>query len=113
LTAFTYEWGEKLEVLLIHRPKGILPPELLKASIQVGKEVIIKGPLGGCKLLASYTARNQMLIVCIVDTPTMDDVIPVVEQMMMVGWDTEIIPVEKSITALPKMEKALEQMAKK
>jgi hypothetical protein len=102
-----------MELLLIHRPKGILPPELMKASIEVGNQIIIKGPLGGCRLLASYTARNQMLIVCIVDAPSMDDVIPVCEQMLMVGWETEIIPVEKSVVALPKMEKALAQMAKK
>ena len=98
---------------MIHRPRGILPPELMKASIEVANQIIIKGPLGGCKLLASYTARNQMLIVCIVDTTSMDEVIPIVEQMMMVGWDTEIIPVEKTIVAFPKMEKALAQMAKK
>ena len=102
-----------MEVLLIHRPRGMLPPELMKASIEVGNQIIIKGPLGGCKLLASYTARNQMLIVCIVDTPSMDEVIPIVEQMMMVGWDTEIIPVEKTIVAFPKMEKALAETAKK
>jgi hypothetical protein len=102
-----------MEVLLLHRPKGMLPPELMKASIEVGKEIIIKGPLGGCKLLASYTARNQMLIMCLVDTPSMDDVVPMVEQMMMIGWDTEIIPVEKSLVALPKMEKAIAQMVKK
>jgi hypothetical protein len=102
-----------LDVLLIHRPRGVLPPELMKASIDVGNEFIIRGPLGGCKLLASYTALNQMLMVCIVDAPSMDDVVPIVAQMMTVGWDTEIIPVEKTVVALPKMEKALEQISKK
>lgn len=102
-----------MEVLLLHRPRGQLPPELLKASMEIGKQILARSPSGGGKLIASYTARNQMLIICLVDTPSMDSVIPTCEQMNMVGWDTEIIPIEKSADAAPKMEKALAEMLKK
>jgi len=102
-----------MEVLLLHRPKGILPPELMKAVMEVAKQILTKGPLGGGKLIASYAARNQMLIICLIDTPSMDSVIPTCERLMMMGVDTEIIPVEKSADASPKFEKALAEMLKK
>jgi hypothetical protein len=38
---------------------------------------------------------------------------PDLERMVMMGIDTEIIPVEKSADAGPKMEKALAEMLKK
>lgn len=85
----------------------------MKASIEVGKRIVAGGPLsGGGKLIASYAASNQALIICIVDTPSLDSVVPTCEQMNMIGWDTEIIPVEKSADATPKMEKALAEMEK-
>jgi len=94
-----------MEVLLLHRPRGILGPELLKAAMELEKQIIAKGG-------TSYVARNYGLIICLVDTPSIDNVIPTCEQMNMIGWDTEIIPVEKSADAMPKMEKALAEMAK-
>jgi len=47
-----------------------------------------------------------MLVICLVDTPSIDNVIPIVEKMMMMGVDTEIIPIEKTIDFTPKIEKA-------
>jgi hypothetical protein len=102
-----------MEVLLLHRPRGILPPEFMKANMEIAKQILTKGPPGGGKLIASYVARNQNLVICLVETPSMDNVIPTLERMMMVGVDTEIIPVEKSADALPKMEKAMAEMMKK
>lgn len=101
-----------MEVILLHRARGILGPELMKASIEVGKQILTRSPQGGGKLIASYAASNQALIICIVDTPSLDSVVPTCEQMNMIGWDTEIIPVEKSADATPKMEKALAEMEK-
>ena len=95
-----------MEVLLLHRPRGQLPPELMKASMELGKQIMAKGG-------TTYIARNQMLIICIADVPSMDSVIPSSEQMNMVGWDTEIIPIEKAADATPKFEKALAEMMKK
>jgi hypothetical protein len=102
-----------MEVLLLHRPRGMLPPELSKASMEIAKQMITKGPPGGGKLIASYVARNQRLTICLVETPSIDSLIPILERMMMLGVDTEIIPVEKTADALPKYEKALAEMAKK
>jgi hypothetical protein len=62
--------------------------------------------IGRGKLIGSYTALNQMLVICLVDTPSIDNVIPIVEKMMMMGVDTEIIPIEKTIDFTPKIEKA-------
>jgi hypothetical protein len=101
-----------MEVLLLHRARGQLPPELLKASIEVGKQILTKGARGGGKLTFSYTALNKALIICLVDTPSMDSVLPTCQQMNMIGWDTEIIPVDKTADATPKIEKALAEMAK-
>jgi hypothetical protein len=102
-----------MEVVLLHRPKSIPTPELMKAWMEFGKQILAKGPVGGGKLIASYQARNQMLIICIVDTPSIDSVIPTCERFMMMGVDTEIIPVEKAADAAPKFEKALAEMLKK
>jgi hypothetical protein len=102
-----------MEVLLLHRPRGILPPELMKANMELAKQILTKGPRGGGKLIASYVARNQSLVICLVDVPSMDSVIPTCEQMMMIGVDTEIIPIEKAADALPKFEKAMAEMLKK
>jgi xylose isomerase len=38
---------------------------------------------------------------------------PVGEQMSMMGWDTDIIPVDKMEVALAKFEKALQGMQAK
>ena len=94
-------------VLTIHRPRGYLPPELMKASMEIGKQIMAKGNS------TTYIARNQMLIICLADVPSLDSVIPSCEQMNMVGWDTEIIPIEKAADATPKFEKALMDMMKK
>jgi hypothetical protein len=102
-----------VEVLLLHRPISVLPPEFMKANMEIAKQILTKGPLGGGKLIAQYVARNQNLIICIVDVPSMDNVVPTLERMAMLGIDTEIIPVEKGTEALPKFEKAMAEMMKK
>jgi hypothetical protein len=102
-----------VEVLLLHRPISILPPELMKANMEIAKQILTKGPPGGGKLIASYVARNQNLVICIVDVPSMDNVVPTLERMTMLGIDTEIIPIEKTADAQPKFEKALAEMMKK
>jgi hypothetical protein len=78
----------------------------MKASMEVGKQITAKG------VGTSYVARNQMLIICMGNVPSMDSLMPAIEQMNMVGWDTEIIPIEKAEDARPKFEKALAEMQK-
>ena len=102
-----------MKVLLLHRPISVLPPEFMKANMEIAKQILTKGPLGGGKLIASYVARNQNLVICIVDVPSMDNVVPTLERMTMLGIDTEIIPIEKTADAQPKFERAMAEMLKK
>ena len=42
--------------------------------------------------------------------PNFDSVAPMLRQMMAAGWNTEVIPVEKSEVAIANMEKAMQTM---
>jgi hypothetical protein len=64
----------------------------------------------GGKLVASYKARGQSMVVCIWDVPSMDALAPLLEQMNFAQWETEVIPVEKTSDFLPKAEKILAEM---
>jgi hypothetical protein len=81
--------------------------------MEIAKQILAEGPLGGGKLIAQYVARNQNLFICILDVPSMDTVVPTLEQIMTLGIDTEIIPVEKGKDPLSKFEKAMAEMVKK
>ncbi len=104
-----------MEVLLIHKPAGLLPPELMAASLEIGKSLIVNPGeiVPGGKLVASYSARGLSMIVCIWEVPSMEVLMPLEEQMNMLGWETDTIPVEKMEAALPKFEKALQAMQAK
>lgn len=104
-----------MEVILLHRPVSLLPPELMKAAIDLGKDINAREQqvVPGGKLVSSYIASNQMLIICLWDVPNIDSLIPVCSQMNLMGWNTEIIPVQKSAEAIPMMEQALAGMMKK
>jgi len=67
----------------------------------------------GGKLIAAYGARALSMVVCLWEVPSMEALVPVLEQMNMLGWDTDTIPVEKMEVALPKFEKALQAMQAK
>ena len=104
-----------MEVLLIHKLIGLVPPEMMAASIEIGKKVIAKPEelVPGGKIIASYAARALSMVVCIWEVPSMEALMPLVEQMNMLGWDTDTIPVDKMEVALQKYEKALQAMQAK
>ncbi|MBA7687027.1 hypothetical protein ES703_95487 [subsurface metagenome] len=104
-----------MEVLLIHKLIGVVPPEMMAASIDIGKKLVAKPGefVPGGKLIAAYGARALSMIVCLWEVPSMEALMPVLEQMNMLGWDTDTIPVEKMEVALPKFEKALQAMQAK
>ena len=104
-----------MEVLLIHKPIGMLPPEAWAASLEVGKRLMTKPEeiVPGGKMIASYSARGLSMIVCIWEVPSMEVLMPLEEQMNMLGWETDTIPVEKMDVAIPKFEKALQAMQAK
>ena len=104
-----------MEVLLIHKPAGLLPPELMAASLEIGKKLEANPGeiVPGGKMIASYSARGLSMIVCIWEVPNMEALMPLEEQMNMLGWETDTIPVEKMEVAIPKFEKALQAMQAK
>jgi hypothetical protein len=101
-----------MEVLLIHKPIGMLPPEMWAAALDMGKKMEANpGEMApGGKLLASYGARAKSTVFCIWEVPSIEALMPALEQMSMMGWDTDTIPVEKMETAIPKAEKAVQAM---
>jgi len=104
-----------MEVLLIHKPAGLLPPELMAASLEIGKRVMTNPGeiVPGGKLIASYSARGLSMIVCIWEVPSIEALMPLEEQMNMFGWETDTIPLEKMDVTIPKWEKALQAMQAK
>ena len=104
-----------MEVLLIHRLKGVVPPEMMAASLEIGKKLTFNPEelVPGGKLIAAYSARVQSMAACLWEVPNMEALMPALEQMNMLGWDTDTIPVEKMEVALPKLEKALQAMQAK
>ena len=104
-----------MEILLIHKLKGPVPPEMMAATIEIGKKLTLNpGELvPGGKLIAAYSVRALSMAVCIWEVPSVEALMPPLEQMSMLGWDTDIIPVEKMEVALPKLEKAFQAMQAK
>ena len=104
-----------MEVLLIHKPIGMLSPEMWAAALEIGKKMEASPGeiVPGGKLIASYGARAKSTVFCIWEVPSMEALMPALEQMSMMGWDTDTIPVEKMAVAIPKAEKALQAMQAK
>ena len=101
-----------MDVLLIHKPMGMLPPESWAASLEIGKKLQAnpEALVPGGKSIASYGARALSMIVCIWEVPSIEVLMPLTEQMNMIGWNTDIIPVETMEVGLAKAEKALQAM---
>jgi hypothetical protein len=104
-----------MEILLIHKPRGIVPPEMMAAALEIGKKIMTNPGqvVPGGKLIGSYHARAIGMLVCLWEVPSIEALMPVGEQMSMMGWDTDIIPVDKMEVALAKFEKALQGMQAK
>ena len=104
-----------MEYLLIHKPRGMMPPDLAMASVEQA-EKLQQNPeefVPGGKMIASYSALTQRLIVCIWDAPSIEILMPFSEKMSFGGWDTEVIPVEKVVDGIPKWKKAIAEAMKK
>ena len=104
-----------MEVLLIHRLNGVVPPEMMAAGLEIGKKLTFnpEGLVPEGKVIASYSARALSMVVCLWEVPSMEALMPTLEQMNMHGWNTDTIPVEKMEVAIPKFEKALQAMQAK
>jgi hypothetical protein len=104
-----------MEVLLIHRLNGVVPPEMMAAGLEIGKKLNLNPEelVPGGKLIAAYGARALSMAVCLWEVPNMEALMPTLEQMNMLGWDTDTIPVEKMEVVIPKLEAALRAMQAK
>ena len=101
-----------MEFILIHKPRGIIPPDVLTDQMEQVKKLLAKPDefVPGGKLVASYAVRGKMLVICIWDAPSIEAVCPMAEQMDLGGWDTDIMPLEKMSVHLEKLSKAMESM---
>jgi hypothetical protein len=101
-----------MEYIFVHKPIGLLPPEVMKLTMEKAKQLStnVQAFVPGGKLITSYYAVAAQAIFCIWDLPNFDSVAPMLRQMMAAGWNTEVIPVEKSEVALANMEKAMQTM---
>ena len=99
-------------VILIHKLRGIVPPEMLIGSIELGKKLIANPEdlVPGGKIIACYSARGFSMIVCIWEVSSVKALMPFVEQLYMLGWDTDTVPADDFEVALPKHEKAIQAM---
>ena len=101
-----------MEIVVIHKPIGVVLPEMMTAGIELTRKLLAKPGefVPGGKLIGSYYARCEWVVVCIWEVPTVEALVPVLEQMKMLGWNTEVIPVEKSEVAVEKAAKLLEAL---
>lgn len=102
-----------MEFILLHRPLGPLPPEVLKKTLEFVKQLNAEPSrfVPGGKIVAAYNGRNQWLQVCIWEAPSLDAMMPFLEAMAGMGFNTEVIPADKMEDAIPKWEKQLAQQA--
>jgi len=105
-----------MEVLLIHKPMGLVPPEMMAPGLELANKLTFKPEevVPGGKCIFAYGARALSMVFCLWEVPNMEALMPALEQGNALGWNTDIIPVEKMEVSLPKFEQALKAlMAKK
>ena len=98
-----------MEVVLIHKPLSLMPPEMMAAGLEMAKQIQTSPEkmVPGGKAIFSYYARAMWCIFCGWEVQSLESLMPLTEQLKMLGWDTEIIPVDKAGVAIEKLEKAM------
>jgi hypothetical protein len=98
-----------MEFMTIHTMGSTMTQETMVASLEMGKKLMAKPGdfVPGGKLLFSYAGRGKGIIVCLWEAPNVDCMMPALEQMHLLGWDTEIIPVDEMNIHLKKLEQAM------
>jgi hypothetical protein len=101
-----------MEFILIHTPNSNLTPQSMPALIEMGKQVSANPEqfVPGAKMLAAYSAQAKMFMVCFWEAPSIDAIMPSLEQMSMMGFDTEVIPADKLSVKMEKLAKAMSAM---
>jgi hypothetical protein len=101
-----------MEFILIHEPRGIIPPEVMARNIEQVKKLIAKPGdfVPGGKLIASYAAPGKPLVICIWEVPNVEAFLPLLTQLVMGGWGTDVFPAEKTAAYIERTEKAFKAM---
>ena len=101
-----------MEFVLMHKPIGMMPPEAMKPTLDMAKQLCANPQafVAGGKIVASYYAIAAQEIFCIWDVPSFEALAPMLRNMSLSGWNSEVIPAEKAEVALPKLEKAMQDM---
>jgi len=104
-----------MEFMLIHTTGNTMTQEMLATSAEMGKKLMAKPEAfaPGAKLLSAYHARGKSTIFCLWEAPNLDSLAPLSEQLLLFGWETDIIPVDKMEAHLKKADEAMEAMRKK
>lgn len=110
---YTIDEENIMEFILLHRPLGPLPPEVLKSALEFTKQLNAEPSkfVPGGKIIAAYNGRSQWLQVCIWEAPSIDAMMPLLEAFAGMAINTEVIPAEKIEVAIPKWEQQLAQQA--
>ncbi len=98
-----------MEFVLLHKQLGPLPAETLRKAVDFAKKITTKTSevVPGGRLIAAYNACSQHLQLYIWEAPSLDALMPLLEGLRNLGFNTEIIPVEKFEEAILKWEKVL------
>jgi hypothetical protein len=101
-----------VEYVLIHKPIGLLPPEVMKLTFENAKKLMANTDafVPGGKCTSSYMALGEQVIFCNWDVPRIEAFTNLLRQMSIAGWNTEVIPVERADAALPKIEKMMQEL---
>ena len=98
-----------MEYILIHTANNNLTKETMPALVELGKKVAADPGqfVPGAKMLVAYAAQAKMFMACIWEAPSIDALMPALEQMANMGFDTEVIPADKLEVKMDKLSKAM------
>ena len=101
-----------MQYMFLHTMGSTMTQESMLASVEMGKKLIAKPEdyAPGAKLQAVYAGRARGIIFCLWDAPDLEILMPACEQMHLLGWDTEVVPIEKMEVHLEKFAKAMVAM---
>ncbi len=99
-----------MDFILKHKPMGVLPPEVMKACFDMAKQLSANPAqmVPGAKFKESYWQIGTQTIYCLWEAPNIDTIAPLLRQMSVMNWETEVIPVEKGEVALASTEKMMQ-----
>jgi hypothetical protein len=102
-----------MQLVLVHKGPGTIPPESMKLTLDMAKQLRANPQafVPGGKIIASYYAIGSQTLFCIWDVPQIEALSPLIRNMSLVGWNTDVIPVESAEVAIPNIEKAYQELA--